>query len=186
MKKPRHWLAAVIALLALAIVDASACGDKFLVVGRGPRASTALAAPRPANVLIFQNPGSDVLNAVKDGDLKASLEIAGHTATVVTDATQLEKVLAGGRFDIVLADIDDAAHIQATMGSKGSKPAVLPVMYNASSEAVKSAKAIYAAALRAPARSGQLLAAIDDVVAARARTEKKLATASAGPSGSQP
>ena len=106
--------------------------------------------------------------------------MAGHKSTVVADATQLEKVLSAGKYDIVLADLDDAKNIAETLGTQGSKPTILPVVYNASPEALSAARSQYSKALKTPARTGQLLAAIDDVMAARARSDKKGASASKG------
>src|SRR5258708_6435895 len=61
----------------------SACGDKFLLVGRGVRFQRAYAAIRPASILIVLPPKSVKSAAVRDSGLRKALTMAGHRVEVV-------------------------------------------------------------------------------------------------------
>src|SRR5438094_6740049 len=76
-----------------------ACGDKFLVVGRGVAYQRTYTAPRPASILIYKDANPGVSSAIKDLDLQATLGMAGHKFQVVETPSALEAALQSGRFD---------------------------------------------------------------------------------------
>ena len=78
-----------------------ACGDKFLVAGRGTRYQRPKSA-RAANVLIYDNAASGLPAALEKVPVDTLLKREGHSATRVTTLDQLAAVVAGGRFDVVL------------------------------------------------------------------------------------
>ena len=57
---------------------AQACGDKFLMVGRGARFQRAYASVYPGKVLIYARPSTDMKAAIRDPQLHKALRQAGH------------------------------------------------------------------------------------------------------------
>src|SRR5437773_11764573 len=81
--------------------DLLACGDKFLVGGRGTRYQRPKNA-RAASVLIYANPSNGLPAALKRVPLDSVLKHEGHRATTVETPDQLSAILASGRFHGVL------------------------------------------------------------------------------------
>ena len=99
-----HRLRAVLLMSLIAgstAGEALACGDKFLVVGRGTRYQRPKTA-RAAAVLIYADPASTTSAALRSARLEAALKREGHHATLVETPDQLKTILAGGRFDVIL------------------------------------------------------------------------------------
>jgi hypothetical protein len=106
--------------LALASFHASACGEGQFNMGQGLRYQGYLA-PHPATVLVYDQAASD------RKALYAGLQKAGHKLTVVGSADAMSQALQSGRYDIVIADFDDAAALQSRTGA-ATTPGVLPVV----------------------------------------------------------
>ncbi len=95
---------------ALSAQDLMACGDKFLVSGRGTRYQRPKNA-RAASVLIYAAPSTD-LAASANTSFEPLLKQGGHRFTTVTTFDQLSNVLAAGRFDVVIATASAAASVK--------------------------------------------------------------------------
>jgi ABC-type amino acid transport substrate-binding protein len=89
-------------------------------MGQGLRYQGYLA-PRPASVLVYDDGASN------RKALYAGLQKAGHKVTVVGTADAMSQALQAGRYDVVIADFDDAAALQSRAGTS-AKPGVLPVV----------------------------------------------------------
>src|SRR5258705_13132765 len=115
-------LALVASILPAAWSAAEACGDKFLLVGRGPRFQRAYAAIYPGNVLVYAHahPGSN--GAIHDSQLQKDLKQAGHRVAVVEDGGLFEQALQSGGFDIVPADVADAPALDVKGPASPSSP----------------------------------------------------------------
>jgi CheY-like chemotaxis protein len=107
--------------LALACPSARACGEGQFNMGQGLRYQGYLA-PHPASVLVYDNSGDSDRKA-----LYAGLQKAGHKVTVVRSADAMSQALQAGRYDVVIADFDDAAALQSRAG-RSAKTGVLPVV----------------------------------------------------------
>src|SRR4051794_41786947 len=103
---------AVAAVAGLASPIVSACGDKFLTVGRGVRFQRAYAAIHPAAILIVLPPKSVKSAAVRDSTLATALKMAGHRVETVQQPANLAEVFARSRVDIVLAERADAPAVR--------------------------------------------------------------------------
>ena len=55
---------------------ALACGDKFLMVGRGAKFQRAYASVHPGKILIFARPSTDAKAAIRDPQLHKALRQA--------------------------------------------------------------------------------------------------------------
>ena len=122
--------------------DLLACGDKFLVAGRGTRFQRPDA--RAASVLIYANPSSGLPAALKNVAVESVLKHEGHRSTTVETFDQLSAILAGGRFDVVVAASSVAGDVEKLLGGAPDRAVVL--------------------ALDAPPKEGSLLKAIDKAV----------------------
>lgn len=137
------------ALAALVVLSAGgealACGDKFLVSGRGTRYHRPKNA-RAASIVIYADPAAKA-------SLETVLKREGHRSTVVGSAEQLAALLAGGRFDVVLAAASVLEAVKSLVSAAPDAPAIVPV--------------------QTPVKEASLLRAVDKAVAARDRTARK-------------
>jgi hypothetical protein len=72
----------LVVMLSLGVVDILACGDKFLIAGRGTRYQRPKNV-RAASVLIYADPASAVAAALKKAKVESLLKLEGHRATKV-------------------------------------------------------------------------------------------------------
>lgn len=112
---------------AWGIVDA--CGDKFLLVGRGMRFQRAYAAVQPANILIYAFSTTSPNRAIRDTQFQKTLRQAGHRVSVIEDAELFKQAIQVSSFDIVLADVAAAPTIDSLIAAAPSHPRVLYVEY---------------------------------------------------------
>jgi hypothetical protein len=128
-----------------------ACGDKFLVTGRGTRFQRPKNA-RAASILIYANPSSGLPAALKNVAVDSVLKHEGHRSTTVETFDQLSAILTGGRFDVVVAASSVAADVEKLLGAAPDRAVIL--------------------ALDAPPKEGSLLKAIDKAVEQRDKARK--------------
>ena len=132
-----------VAALAIALVstsaDLGACGDKYLRVGRSARLK-GYAAIHPASILVYR-PLNSTAKGVKE--FEALLKRAGHNPIFVQNGTALAQLVAGARYDLVIADYADAAAITQQLRSVAARPDVLPMLDNPSKELAARARMEY-------------------------------------------
>ncbi len=154
----RIRVAGVVVVLGLSLGgDLFACGDKFLVAGRGTRYQRPKNA-RAASVLIYANPASGLPAALKKVKVESALKLEGHRSTTVQTYEQLSAILSGGRFDVVLASSSVSADVEKLLGAAPDAAVVL--------------------AVDASAKERSLLQAIDKAVERRDQNVKKAQTRS--------
>ena len=153
----RRWLVGLLLCLgAWAGPDAHACGDKFLVIGRGVRRIPRAA--HPASILLYMNSDSRLPAAARDLKLEASLKEAGHSVTVAENPVRLQEQLGTGRYDLVIADLADARAIHAA----GARPLVVPVAYHPTSAELAKGRDEFGRVVEAPQKGVAFLRLIDD------------------------
>src|SRR5262245_18829243 len=103
-KRVLTFMAMILGALILGETVASACGDKFVRLGRGVRVGHSKF---PSRILIYMNPTSRVPAADKEFHVEAVLKAAGHKTQVAENEAEVEKALASGKYDLVLADYND-------------------------------------------------------------------------------
>ncbi|MGH9139885.1 MAG: hypothetical protein ACRD2I_01955 [Vicinamibacterales bacterium] len=150
-----------------------ACGDKFLLVGRGVAFRRAYAAVYPASIVVYAQPQRSVAKAIRDPRLQADLKMAGHRVLVVESDGELARALESGRIDLVLTDVADADRMSRQAISSPSKPTVLPVMYQPTKAEEKEIEARYQCRLTAADRADRYLVTIDAAMKARVDLRKK-------------
>lgn len=139
-------------------VDVSACGDKFLRIGRSMRYGR-YAAAYPASILVY-SPRNSVPARVTD--LAATLKRAGHTPTVASDLAALSSAVGAGRFDIVLSGLAQADDVRRLAEAAPSRPDVMPVIFEGNPADEEAALAISTCRIGLPGKHrNDALAEID-------------------------
>ena len=115
----------VISAAASAPAILEACGDKYMLAGRGLLFTDAYRAKYPGSVLIYAASGKA---SKDDAKLQAMLTKAGHRVTVVSDPNLLAATVAAVKADVVVTPLDDAGVIGPHAKAASSRPAVLPVL----------------------------------------------------------
>jgi len=153
--------------------DLSACGDKFLRVGRSAR-FRGYAAVHPASILIY-SPGNATPAGIQA--LEALLKRAGHKVLAVQHGTSLPQTLAGAPYDLVIADYADAVKIKDQLASVPSRPDVLPILYKPTKTDAAEAERAYPFVLKPQAMSkAEALAEIDHLMMSRLHGATAVAT----------
>jgi hypothetical protein len=123
----RRVFGVLVALLAVGITsDLIACGDKFLVAGRGTRYQRPKTA-RAASVLIYADPASAVAASLKKEKVESLLKLEGHRATRVQSLEELSAVVSSGRYDVILTATSDSANVQRLLQTSRDAATVLAV-----------------------------------------------------------
>jgi ABC-type amino acid transport substrate-binding protein len=160
------------ALFLLVIGSAAfACGDKLLALGRGVRFQRIQAA-RQASLVIY-SAGTQNDAALDSARLRSALKRTVRNLEVVRGGSQLEQALKSGQVDVVLVSFADLAGIARQLQSAPSRPAVLPVLIKPSKAEFAAAQNQYKFALKAAADEFEVLAAIDEAMKAKLRTNAK-------------
>ena len=139
-----------------------ACGDKFLVAGRGARFQRG--GSHAVSVLIYAPPSSALQGGAGVTSIDRVLARAGYHPAVAASPEELSKALKESTPQVVLADIADAPTVgkQTPQGTAG--PALLPALGNASHQALTDARKAWGAALKVPASGDALLDAVDEIL----------------------
>lgn len=104
-----------------------ACGDKFLMVGRGAKFQRVYASINPGRVLIYARPATANKAAIRDPQLHKALRQAGHSVSVIEDWSLLEQAMKTVSVDVVLVDVAEADRIRPVVSAAASRPETLLV-----------------------------------------------------------
>jgi hypothetical protein len=147
-----------------------ACGDKFLVAGRGARFQRGGAHGTP--VLIFAPLSSTLRGGPGNLSVDSVLSRAGYHPAVAASVEEFSRIVKESGPSVVLVDIADARTVEKHMAAGPSGPVILPVLNNASRQEVAEARKTWGVALKSPASSDSLLDAVDAAVEQRAKARK--------------
>jgi len=157
---------------------ASACGDKLLVLGRGARFQAEIA-DHPASILFYVNPNAPGSEKIEFTQLQGIMRQAGHRFRSVRGREELAVALRTARFDIVLADFDDASRLEKMIQASPSEPLLLSWVYQETKAdaqrarfSLKQAREQYRFALSAPFKVGNFLSTIDRTMEMKSRQAK--------------
>lgn len=164
--------AALLLVFVSLAADLLACGDKFLVPGRGVRFRDRPVNRDAAAVLLYAPPGSGLNGTAQAQTVEASLRKGGYRPTLVTSEADLDTALHGRAWDVLVLDLADGPAIVRKLPTT-TAPDVLPVVYGASKAALNEARHQYRRVLDSPTKQRAIVQAVDDVVAERARTRGK-------------
>jgi hypothetical protein len=123
----RRTFIGLFVLLAVGMTgDLFACGDKFLVAGRGTRFQRPKTA-RAASVLIYADPASAVAASLKKAKVESILKLEGHRATKVQSLGELSAIVSSGRYDVILTAASDSANVRKIVQTSRDAATVLGV-----------------------------------------------------------
>lgn len=148
-----------------------ACGDKFLVAGRGARFQRGNAR---ATVLIYAPPASALSGAFGKLPVDHVLGRAGYQSANAASAEELNAMMKNKGPAVVLVDIADARTVERHASAGSSGPIILPVLSNPSRQELSEARKIWGVVLRSPASGDSLLDAIDEAVGLHAKARKNV------------
>ena len=111
-------------LFALVCTDLSACGDKFMRVGRSPT-GRHYAALHPASILIYRPAGSTPKGI---GDFESLLKKAGHAPRVLNRGEDVAPILATANYSLLIAEYSDIETIKKELDTVSAKPGILPIL----------------------------------------------------------
>jgi hypothetical protein len=157
-------LATVVAtsvLVAVSWISIDACGDKFLLVGRGVSVGRTYASLYPGRIVIYMRQNAEAVERT-DG-LRKLLTRAGHQVSVAT-GDQLQ-TLQPGHTDIVISDGADAGAVDAQLTGLTSKPTVLFVLMNKDKRSSAATKTV--CQLKQSDKADRFLTVIEDAMKAR-------------------
>jgi len=171
--------ALVAAFLAVEILGAlgaqtlSACGDKFLSVGRGPRFQRAYAAIHPASILLVLPPKSVKSAAVRDSALATALKMAGHRVDTIQLPAPLADAVGRSKRDIVLAERADAGAVRAAVATSQMQPAIVAVVEDTPAHDTAPTIDESGYVLKTPLPLVKILNLLDDVMKDRAAAARR-------------
>lgn len=156
----------------LVVREAGACGDKFLVIGRGVRQQRAQGAVQRASILLYRDAQGQLDAALREQKVETHLKLAGHTLRSVDGRSQLIERLASGRYDIVLASLSEMAAVEQALGSSPTRPFLLPVIHNPTGEELAQAETDFSCVMSSPSTKKHYLAVIDEAMVLRKKEKK--------------
>jgi hypothetical protein len=95
------------------------------------------------------------------------LKAAGHRAKVAETRADVDKALASGKYDLVLADFNDVPALRKEAASASSKPVVLPLLYKPTPAEISAAEKEAECLARPSKASRDLLTVVDETMAQR-------------------
>jgi hypothetical protein len=149
---------------------AQACGDKFLMVGRGAKFQRAYASLYPAKVLIYARPSRDAKAGANNLQLHKALRQAGHAVSIIEDWTLLEQALKTVPFDVILVDVADAPRLQPLVSSSPAHPEALYVAFPSSGRTAGTQQLV--CRLKSSDRPLKYLDEIENALKARAKSAR--------------
>jgi hypothetical protein len=150
---------------------AQACGDKFLMVGRGAKFQRAYASVYPGKVLIYARPATNPKAAIRDPQLHKALRQAGHTVSIIEDWALLEQALKTVSVDVVLVDVDEAARLQPLIASSPVHPDAMYIAFPSSAKPAVRADVV--SRLKSSDRPLKYLDEVENAMKARAKHGKR-------------
>ena len=134
---------AITTVVASAYTDVSACGDKFLRVGRSAR-FRRYASVHPSAILLYGPRWTGT--GIKD--FETMLKRAGHRPVTVMNEAALSEALATAKYEVVISDFTHVATTREAVRAIGSTAALLPVVYRPTKNEEAEARATYRVLLR--------------------------------------
>ena len=145
------------AAIAVIAHDAMACGDKFLLVGRGARYQRGYVAVHPGSILLYAN-----TPLTSSRGLRAALKMAGHRVTIVSTRAALDASLGASEFDILLADSSESGALTGD-----TKNALVVPVLSGKAPAMKTAAGKEFCVLKDDNRKRNPLAVLDEIIGAK-------------------
>lgn len=105
-------------------IDLGACGDKYTRVGQSTRIKRWVSL-HPSSILVYKPQKS---SAAGVNFYKELLTGAGHKAEFIKYGTPIDKMIASGKFDVLLIHYADLPAVMAQIQSSRIKPVIVPIL----------------------------------------------------------
>jgi hypothetical protein len=165
-------VAAAAFVSAATTIDLGACGDKFIRLGQSSRLKDYKSV-HPSSILIYQSAKPNAKGVEK---FRALLSKAGHTPVFAPHDFDVASLVVSGKFDVVIANYEDAAAIRAQLRSKPGAPDVVPILYKQPKSVIAQVEADYHCALFDNMAPHQILDEIDHAILTRLKGPSLAAT----------
>ena len=119
----RRTIGVLVVVLTFAVPELLACGDKFLIAGRGNPFQRRNV--RAASVLIYADPASALATTIKKAKTESLLKGEGHRTVKAQTLQELSNGVSSGRFDVILTASGDAADVQKLVQASPDPPKVV-------------------------------------------------------------
>ena len=139
-----------------------ACGDKYLMLGRGTRFDRA-AARQASDVLIYANPSSELSRTLSKLAVEPGLHKAGFKPTTVTSAGALEQAMRTRTYDVVVVDGSDIDTV-ARLLKGAAAPHLVPVLHQTTKVYAAQTRKVYHTVINNPDDSRAFVETIDDAM----------------------
>ena len=144
----------------------SACGDKFLALGRGMTFHQAFASVHPGAITIYSRDPAGAAEALQP--LRKILMRAGHRVEIVSVDT-LGPLVKAGVVDIVLASVTDSDAVGALVQNAPLQPTVLYVASRVRIVRTGSGVSPVAPVLKTDDKADRFLRVIEDAMTLRTK-----------------
>jgi hypothetical protein len=181
----RFVLASIAVILSVMVLNTAvvqACGEKLLALGRMIRFQ-ARHSPHPGSVLLYL-PQSAAGRPLADPNLESALKEAGHAVRAATTMVDFENALASGAYDVVLANVTEAADVERAQAVAAANAVVLPAVYlfaptpqgkeQAKADRTNASK-VFGVLVEVPGRPGHYCAAVDKAMELKLKRERSAA-----------
>lgn len=122
----RRTIGVLAVVLTFAVPDLLACGDKFLLSGRG----TLNQRPknvRSASLLIYAERTSAMAATIKKADMQKVLKLYGHPTSTVDSVQKLSASVSSGHYDVILTANAHKADVEKLVQGSPDAPTVLAI-----------------------------------------------------------
>jgi hypothetical protein len=164
MKQRVALIVGVVAAAGLLGADLLACGEKFLVPGRGLHLSRTPAERGAAGLLVLASPKTALSQALGRLNVEASLRKAGYAPRRLADVADLASVLPSRRWDVLVVDLTEAAVVRDRLRHTNPSLLVLPVAHKPSTVQLAQARRDFPIVLKSLGRSQDALDVLDEAL----------------------
>jgi hypothetical protein len=162
--------------LACSVLLASACGDKLLVLGAGAKFGNH-TSPHHALIIVYVPDSVPQSAAVNDPQFQAALRKAGVKLHLVQQEDVLAEAVQSGRYDIILADLQDAAQLDKQVTAADVNTVVMPVVYKGA-ELNSAAATPYVCVRKTSDKNNSCFSTIDKAIQLKLKRDEKQRRAS--------
>ena len=142
-----------------------ACGDKFLLVGRGLAFGRAYASLVPGSIVLYVGPRTDL----QQEKLALHLRRAGHRVSIVATEDAFAQTLLAGQTDIVIADVAMKSGLDSKIDTAPLRPTMLYVVTEKDKQRAAQLRREVPEALKAGDKAISFLVHIEETMKARAK-----------------
>lgn len=138
-----------------------ACGEKYLVPGRSPYISRTPAERGAVGLLVLASPDTALARALGRQPVEASLRKAGYAPRRVDRLADLDPILPARRWDVLVADLTEAARARDRVRTVSPSILVVPIGEKPSNVQLAQARREFPIVVKTLGRPQDVLEALD-------------------------